>query len=344
MNPAPIVPGVLAFDDRGVPFSTEYHDIFHPHAGPLPQARHVFLGGNELPARWQGRARFVILETGFGLGNNFLATWQAWRDDPNRCARLCVISIERHPLTRDDLAQAHRNSPWPELAEDLQRAWPPLTPDLHRLGFDDGRVQLLLALGDVQAWLPELVASVDAFYLDGFAPASNPRMWDERVCKALGRLAAPGATLSTWSAARALRDRLTSAGFEVRLGQGVGGKRDITLARFAPAFTPRRAPSRAPRRGAVEPHALIVGAGLAGSAAAWGARRTRLAQHSARTSCRIRVGGLRQSGRPVSRHRQRAGRRARAVQSRRGAGRAGGSASGRRPAWRPGQHAGSDAA
>ena len=33
-------------------------------------------------------------------------------------------------------------------------------------------------------------------------------------------------------------------GFEVRLAQGTGGKRDITLARFAPAFTPRRAPAR----------------------------------------------------------------------------------------------------
>mgnify|MGYP006198559129 CR=1 FL=1 len=45
--------------------------------------------------------------------------------------------------------------------------------------FDDGRVQLLLALGPVSTWLPELVASVDAFYLDGFAPARNPQMWDQ---------------------------------------------------------------------------------------------------------------------------------------------------------------------
>jgi len=290
MNSAPVVPGTLAFDDHGVPRSPLYDDIYHPRSGALAQAHHVFLGGNELPRRWRSRDRFVVLETGFGLGHNFLATWQAWRDDPQRCERLVVISIERHPLALDDLRAVHRDSALPELAEALQRAWPPLTHNLHRLAFDDGAVELLLAFGDVQAWLPELVAEVDAFYLDGFAPALNPRMWDERVCKALGRLAAPGATLATWSAAHALRRHLTSAGFEVRLGAGQGGKRDITLARYAPTFTPRRAPARQGRgAGADDRHALIVGAGLAGCAAAWalaqqGWRSTVLERRSAPAS------------------------------------------------------------
>ena len=269
MNSAPIEAAALTYTDDGVPFSARYRDIYHPRAGALTQARHVFIHGNGLPGRWQGRERFVVLETGFGLGNNFLATWQAWRDDPQRCARLVFISVEAHPLSRDELARAHAGSALPELAGELQRAWPPLTPNLHTLDFDAERVRLLLAFGDVQAWLPELVASVDAFYLDGFAPASNPRMWDQRVCKALSRLAAPGATLATWSAAQALRQHLRTAGFEVTLGQGTGGKRDITLARFAPAFAPRRAPARTAARAEVETRALIIGAGLAGCAAAW---------------------------------------------------------------------------
>ena len=189
MNSTPIAPAALSCDARGLPFSAEYRDIYHPRSGALVQARHVFIGGNALPQRWQERDRFVVLETGFGLGNNFLATWQAWRDDPRRCARLVFISVEQHPLTRADLIAVQRESAVPELADALQRAWPPLTHNLHRLSFDDDRVELLLALGDVQAWLPELVAEVDAFYLDGFAPDRNPRMWDERVCKALGRLA-----------------------------------------------------------------------------------------------------------------------------------------------------------
>jgi tRNA 5-methylaminomethyl-2-thiouridine biosynthesis bifunctional protein len=268
MKAKPVVPAPSQRDANGVPYSAAYDDIYHPRAGALVQAQHVFIGGTGLPARWRGRERFVVLETGFGLGNNFLATWQAWRDDAQRCERLMFVSIERHPFQQADLREAHQASPLVDLADRLVAAWPPLTHNVHRLTFEGGRVELLLAFGDVQDWLPELRMSVDVFYLDGFAPARNPTMWDRRVCHALARLAAPAATLATWSAASALRADLASAGFEVRLAAGTGGKRDITLATFAPRFDPH--PVAAPRRtDRPQRHALIVGAGLAGCAAAW---------------------------------------------------------------------------
>ena len=268
MKTAPVVAASLSFNDEDLPYSATYQDIYHPAAGAFTQARHVFLAGNGLPERWRQRDRFVVLETGFGLGNNFLATWEAWRADRSRCKRLVFISIEQHPLTAGDLHLAHAQSPAADLASQLVAAWPPLTHNLHSLSFENGQVQLLLALGDVKIWLPELVARVDAFYLDGFTPARNPQMWQPRLFKAFARLAAPEATLATWTAASAVRDGLRAAGFDVRKAPGTGGKRDITLARYAPAFAPRAAPSRA----AVEPkrrHALIVGAGLAGCATAW---------------------------------------------------------------------------
>jgi tRNA 5-methylaminomethyl-2-thiouridine biosynthesis bifunctional protein len=281
----PIVPAQIEWDVNGVPFSPVHRDVYHPRAGAAGQARHVFVEGNGLPARWQGRDRFVILEAGFGLGNNFLATWQAWRDDPQRCKRLHFISIEQHPLSCADLARAHADSPSPELAAALLDAWPPLTPDLHCLEFDAGQVQLLLALGDVRAWLPQLAARVDAFYLDGFAPARNPAMWEPRIFRALARLAAPSATLATWTVARSVREGLTSAGFSVSLAQGYGGKREMLQARFEPRFAPRHgarfdaraAPIPSPQQpttaqtSARDPkrHAVIVGAGLAGCATAW---------------------------------------------------------------------------
>ncbi|HEY0856740.1 MAG TPA: tRNA (5-methylaminomethyl-2-thiouridine)(34)-methyltransferase MnmD, partial [Albitalea sp.] len=172
MKTQAIHPAAIRLHD-GVPFSPEFGDVYHPASGALAQARHVFLAGNGLPRRWQGRDRFVVLETGFGLGNNFLATWDAWRRDPRACRQLHFISIEQHPLTREALRLLPREPELAPLADELAAAWPPLTPNLHRLGFDGGRVQLLLALGDVERWLPELVARVDAFYLDGFAPAKN---------------------------------------------------------------------------------------------------------------------------------------------------------------------------
>ena len=90
----------------GTPFSPEFQDVYHSSHGGLQQARHVFLGGNGLPARWQGRDSFVIVETGFGLGVNFLAAWEAWRADPSRSRRLHFVSVESHPFTREDLAAA----------------------------------------------------------------------------------------------------------------------------------------------------------------------------------------------------------------------------------------------
>ena len=264
MKTAPLVAAAVDFSEPAVPRCTAFDDPYHPRSGAFAQAQRVFLAGNGLPERWRGREHFTVLETGFGLGNNFLATWAAWRDDPARSRRLYFVSIEKHPLLPVDLERAHANAPTPSLVRQLIDAWPPATCNLHTLDFEAGRVRLLLAFGDVRAWARELVARVDAVYLDGFAPARNPAMWDRGVFAMLSRLAAPDATVATWSAARAVRDGLAGAGFEVQGAEGGGGKRDITLARFAPRFTPavppgRRLPAQSPR------HAVVIGGGLAGA-------------------------------------------------------------------------------
>src|SRR5258706_8965550 len=108
---APLLPARLAFSEDGTPYSTEFGDLYHSAQGGLAQARHVFLAGNGLPERWRGRRTFTILETGFGLGLNFLATWQAWREDPKRCDRLHFVSIEKHPFVASELSQALKKHP-----------------------------------------------------------------------------------------------------------------------------------------------------------------------------------------------------------------------------------------
>ena len=269
MKFGPLQPAQIDFTELGVPRSTIYQDVYHTRSGALGQARHVFLAGNGLPGRWSGRQRFVVLETGFGLGNNFLATRAAWRDDPHRCEQLVFVSVERHPPRLADLAQAHEGSALPDLADELVKAWPPLTPDIHVLDFAQGRVRLLLVLADLAAALPELAASVDAIYLDGFAPSRNPEMWDRYRLKSLARLAAPGATVATWSVARELRDGLTSAGFVVEKAQGFDGKREMTVGRFAPRFIAEPPPGRRPMPPQAAPlRVAVVGAGLAGAAVA----------------------------------------------------------------------------
>ncbi|MDA1117986.1 MAG: tRNA (5-methylaminomethyl-2-thiouridine)(34)-methyltransferase MnmD, partial [Proteobacteria bacterium] len=201
---APLLPARLAFAADGTPYSAAYGDVYHSADGGAAQARHVFLGGNGLPARWAGARRFTILETGFGLGLSFLATWQAWREDPARPARLHFVSVEQHPFSAQDLAVLHApHAEFAPLAEALRSAWPMLLPGMHRLEFEEGRVVLTLAFGDAQQLLPQLRLAADAIYLDGFAPARNPDMWSSALLKAVARLAAPGATAATWSVAAA---------------------------------------------------------------------------------------------------------------------------------------------
>ncbi len=272
MKSPAVTPAEVDFSDPAAPASPAFGDVYHSRAGALAQARHIFVAGNGLPGRWQGRERFVVLETGFGLGNNFLATWDAWRQDAARCERLVFVSVEKHPLRADDLARAHASHPLAPLAQQLIERWPPLTAGLHTLSFDGGRVELLLGLGDARDLLRDLVLTADAFYLDGFAPQRNPELWDEWLLKSLSRHAAPGTTAATWSINRPMRRALISLGFEVGLAPGFANKPEMTVARYAPRHTPQRPAGREPLAAGAK-RAVILGAGLAGAACAWALSR-----------------------------------------------------------------------
>jgi tRNA 5-methylaminomethyl-2-thiouridine biosynthesis bifunctional protein len=262
--PEVLRPAELAFSDDGTPWSEAYGDVYHAAAGGPGQAEHVFLRGNGLPDRWRGATRFVILETGFGTGLNFLATWAAWRAAPTRPERLHYLAIEKHPFQAHDLERLHARWPdYAELSSALRARWPILVPGAQRLELDGGRVILTLLLGDAETMLPRLAARIDAFFLDGFAPARNPEMWSPELCRQLANLAAPGATLATWSVAGGVREALAAAGFALEKSPGYSSKREMLTGRYSPpAYRPARAAPTPPE----ERHAIVLGAGLAGSA------------------------------------------------------------------------------
>ena len=252
---ATVEPGRFEFRDA-TPFSPAYGDVYHSAAGGLAQVQHVFLAGNGLPQRWAKRERFVILETGFGFGLNFLATWQAWKRDPARPRRLHYVAIEKHPFALGDLRALHEA--YPEVREEaaaLHAAWPVLVSGAHRLEL--GGVVLTLFFADV-AILRDLRLVADAVYLDGFAPAKNPDMWTHPVMRSLSRLAAEEATVATWSVAGAVRDALQATGFAVEKRAGFGGKREMLVA--------RNTRKRDSHHFSGDRKAIVVGAGLAGAA------------------------------------------------------------------------------
>ena len=254
----PLIPAHIGSRD-GMPYAPDYGDVYHTASGGLEQARRVFMAGTGLPQRWQGREVFTVLETGFGLGLNFLATWQAWRSSANRSRRLHFVSVEKHPLSVSDLArQLASHSELALAAGELIAAWPLLVPGCHRLHFEDGAVTLTVLFGDVQA-LDQLDVRADALYLDGFSPAKNLDMWSPQVMQMLARKAAPDARLATWSVAGKVRRALETAGFAVAKHPGFGTKREMLTAGFPSAPPVRRPAIRS---------LAIIGAGLAGTSVA----------------------------------------------------------------------------
>ena len=251
----PIEPAAPLYRD-GAAYSESYGDTYWSLDGGLDETRHVFLSGNDLPARWQARGRFAVLETGFGSGLNFLCAWKRFRETAPAGARLHYLSVDKHPFRRDDLAALYRQ--WPELAPlgaELLKRYPPLVQGFHRAHLDGGRVALTLLFGEAAEVLVQVEARVDAFFLDGFAPSRNPDMWSEALFAQLGRLAAPGATFATYSAAGKVSRGMTAAGFAVEKRPGFGRKREMLCGRFG---------GMAEQETARERRALIIGGGIAG--------------------------------------------------------------------------------
>lgn len=258
--------------EANAPRSVFFGDIYFSGDGAA-EAKHVFLDGNDLAARFQTASRFAIGELGFGTGLNILAAWDLWRRTAKPAgARLEFLSFEKFPLSREDLARAH--AAWPqfsELSERLIAAAPPAIEGAHRLVLAPD-VALTLVLGDARDWLSRMDAEIDAWFLDGFAPAKNPDMWSPEIFSEIARLSTPGATAATFTVAGDVRRALEGAGFAIEKRAGFRRKREMLAARLdAPVSSSRCTPwfanSKLKRLGPGASVA-VIGGGVAGASLA----------------------------------------------------------------------------
>jgi len=229
----------LGWNDAGTPVSDQFDDVYFSNVNGLEETRYVFLTQNNLPQRWQhyDQKRFVVAETGFGTGLNFLAVWQ-WFDkfrhqNPEaKLQSLHFISFEKYPLSKEDLIKAHQA--WPELAQyaqQLHEFYPIAVPECHRIVLADGAVTLDLWFGDIKDCMPKVPTYkhgiVDAWFLDGFAPSKNPEMWNQDLFNGMAKLAKQECTCATFTAAGFVRRGLIEAGFEMKKVKGFGTKREM---------------------------------------------------------------------------------------------------------------------
>ncbi len=229
-----MAPAAASASAEGVPWSARFDDPYRSVDSGLAEVEHVFIAGNRLAARFAvlrpGDA-FAIGETGFGTGLNFLAAWRCFDAAAPPGAVLEFRSVERWPLAGDELRAAL--APWPELAEPaaaLAAAWPPVAAGGGEAAFAGGRIRLQLLVDDAAAALSRLdTSSIDAWFLDGFAPTKNPAMWSGEVAAQVARASRPGASLATYTAAGWVRRNLAQAGFDVRRQAGFGRKRQMSV-------------------------------------------------------------------------------------------------------------------
>lgn len=215
----------ILWRDGGVPVSARFDDPYFSLADGLAETGHVFLSGNDLPARF--RDGFAVAELGFGTGLNFLATLRAWRA-AGAPGCLTFTSFEAFPMAAADRALAL--SAFPELAAEAGELAAALAGG--DMAFAGG-VELRLIPGDARETLPHWSGRADAWYLDGFSPAKNPELWEASLLAEVARHTAPGGTAATYSAAGFVRRGLEAAGFTVTRAPGFGRKRHMTRARLA---------------------------------------------------------------------------------------------------------------
>lgn len=270
----------LTWDEQGQPVSTEFDDIYFSKTSGLDETYYVFLKHNNLLERFRNIGNnqcFVIGETGFGSGLNFLSAWQLFEEAAPHQARLHFISVEKYPLTVKDLQQAL--CLWDGLAkfsQELINQYIAIHEGYQNFIFANGRVVLTLLVGDVHEQLPKLNATVDAWFLDGFSPAKNPQMWTDDLFKQLARLSKPTTSLATFTSAGFVRRGLHQVGFVIEKDKGFANKREMLYGYFqgiiesrpncrniTPPWYNRLAETYFANR-----TAIVIGAGVAGAASA----------------------------------------------------------------------------
>ena len=88
---------------EGLPLNPRSGDLPGIKRGSPEQARKIFLARCGLPAAWRGHTQWRVLETGFGVGLNFLVTWAAWKADPLRPKLLHFVSTQAFPASAEDV-------------------------------------------------------------------------------------------------------------------------------------------------------------------------------------------------------------------------------------------------
>lgn len=243
-----LTPASLYWQSDGTPVSELFEDIYFSSGEGLAETQHVFIGGNHLPERWQcfSQDSFVIGETGFGTGLNFLAVWAAFKtfrqEHPaHPLKKLRFVSVEKFPVMPADLEKAYQRLPELSLlSQELISRYPKIEKGCHQVELGNGEILLELWFSDVQEMMTKRISllnrktypEINAWFLDGFAPSKNPQMWQQSLFDNIAQQSKEGTSIATFTAAGFVRRGLISAGFNMKKAKGFGRKKDMLTGQY----------------------------------------------------------------------------------------------------------------
>ncbi len=248
----------IEFDENNIPINLDFGDSYYSKSGGLDETLEVFVKACDLYEKFKSQNNIIIGETGFGTGLNFLVVWQEWQKNRLPNSILHFYTFEKFLMSKDIAQKAL--SKWPQLNNEIQillNKWPIATSGLQRIWLDK-QTSLNIIIGDANETMQKQNFKADAWFLDGFAPRSNPDFWNDNIFSQIAKLIKSDGKIGTYSVAKIVRDGLEKAGFDYRKCAGFGSKRE-RLEAWPKASIPKET-TKSPTKIA------IIGGGIAGSA------------------------------------------------------------------------------
>ncbi|WP_419418666.1 FAD-dependent 5-carboxymethylaminomethyl-2-thiouridine(34) oxidoreductase MnmC [Legionella sp. D16C41] len=198
---------------------------------------HAYLSNNNLVQRWQQlncreNNYFTLADTSFQAGLTFLLSWQHWLDFAPANASLYYLCSEAEPLEKADLAKILSHFPqFRAQTTLLLAAYPILTPGFHYLSFEQGRINLILMIGEINTCFQKLIIcgakdlepmlrqyAIDAWFLKQI----NLKSSEDRseFFNSVALLSKLKATLACINTGRDIKTNLEEVGFSLKISEG----------------------------------------------------------------------------------------------------------------------------
>ena len=197
-------------------------------------------------SHWKSRTAcqttWHALETSFGRGESFLEAVKVWQSNPNSAPRLFFTAFTSEAPT--------------DLPTELAQVCYGLLPGVHRISFEGGCVQLTLCIGAAPHIAKEIDIAADSICVDNLATWS---------AKTLARLSQVGSQIKWRIAQDSLVNELQSVGFILDESRSSACYRPTWEVKTA---LRHRAKAENIAKSTPQVDAIVIGAGLAGSAVA----------------------------------------------------------------------------